>query len=149
MDRVFCRLVLSVVVVAVMFHFSPAHRAGESKDKPTVRELKVVGYPADAKGGSVEKPVVIDGEASLKKHLAEEKTREQIRAQVDFQKEQVLLFAWSGSGMDQLSYDIKDGKSPTEILFSYQAGRADDLKHHVRFFAIPKTASWRIGGKKS
>ena len=139
-------LVLSVLVgmiVAGLAGLTSETRAGE-KDKPAVREIKVVGYPVEPKSGSWSKPMVIDSDKTLEKLIAEQKTRDQIKSQVDFQKEQVLLFAWSGSGQDRITYDIKEGKEKVDITFAYLAGATDDLKHHVRVFALPKTAGWKV-----
>ncbi|VTR96687.1 unnamed protein product [Gemmata massiliana] len=63
--------------------------------------------------------------------------REAIGKQVDFSKEKLVVFAWKGSGTDEISHSPadKDGK----IGFTFRAGTGEDVREsRVRAFAVPK-----------
>jgi hypothetical protein len=63
---------------------------------------------------------------------------------VDFNKELLLYFAWSGSGGDKLSFKVADGKKEPVVVFSYSRGLTDDVQMHYRLYAVAKNATWRI-----
>jgi hypothetical protein len=62
---------------------------------------------------------------------------------VDLKKEYLLLFAWGGSGQDMLSFSVsKDGK---QVTFTRHPGATDDFNLHVKLYAIPAKAKYKIG----
>ena len=72
-------------------------------------------------------PVLKDAAADLKK-------------QIDFDKQKLLVFVWSGSGQDKLAVTAasKDGK--TALAVEHTPGRTRDLRQHVKLFAVPRDA---------
>jgi len=62
---------------------------------------------------------------------------------VDFERQHVLLFAWSGSGRDKLTYDILDS-APEQIAFTYTPGRTRDLRRHTYAFALRDDLTWKM-----
>jgi len=62
------------------------------------------------------------------------------RKEVDFSKEQAVVFAWQGSGQDRIKAD--NGKSG--MLFDYEPGRTRDLRQHTVVFVLPKNDSWAV-----
>ena len=63
-------------------------------------------------------------------------------AQVDFEKQLVLLFAWRGSGQDQLEYTVAESY-PEQVTFRYVPGRTRDLRPHVSIYALRKNVTWK------
>ena len=85
-------------------------------------------------------PTVIADAKELAKAVADEEAQKRIQGKVDFQRQQLLLFAWSGSGLDKLTPEARK----EELVFKYIPGLTRDLRQHVRLFAIPKRAKWKV-----
>ncbi len=97
------------------------------------------------KGGNMPKPVEIKSADELAKAamFADDAGRAAIKKQVDFSKQKLVVFVWSGSGGDKLSGAMtRDGKS---AVFTYTAGVTDDLKRHAHVFAVHKDAKVKVG----
>jgi hypothetical protein len=67
-----------------------------------------------------------------------------LKKEVDFAKEKLVFFAWSGSSGDQLFWKAEEGKKGPEIVFSYKRGLTDDVRPHFRLIGIPKGMAWRV-----
>ena len=65
-----------------------------------------------------------------------------LSAQVDFEQQLVLLFAWRGSGQDQLEYTVAESY-PEQVTFRYVPGRTRDLRPHVSIYALRKNVTWK------
>lgn len=132
MKNVMCAVV--AVLVAV-----PVFACGDAP--PDVRALAVKGVKFDHdKAGNTPKPVEIKSADELMKSplFADNASRDEIKKQVDFAKEKLVVFVWSGSGQDKLDGAlIKRGGT---AQFTYKAGLTDDLRHHGHVFAVPKDA---------
>jgi hypothetical protein len=63
-----------------------------------------------------------------------------ILKQVDFKKERLLLFSWSG-GDDRLT--PVEGK-PGEAAFEFVAGPSEELLTHAKLFAVPARAKVKV-----
>ncbi len=62
---------------------------------------------------------------------------------VDFVRQHILLFAWSGSGQDKLTYEVLES-APEQIAFKYEPGRTRDLRRHVYAFALRNDVTWMM-----
>ena len=127
------RAILTAVVVGL------ATMAATADDKKSVvREVSVKDYEANFKEpGTVTKPTKIMTAEELAKALPGKDVAEKIGKQVDFSKEYLLLFRWSGSGGDQLT-----GSGETKATFAYQRGLTKDLRGHLHLFAVAMDAEW-------
>ena len=67
------------------------------------------------------------------------------RKEVDFSKEQAVVFAWQGSGQDRIKAD--NGKAG--MLFDYEPGRTRDLRQQSSFFPKRIRGRWPPTGKRS
>jgi hypothetical protein len=77
-------------------------------------------------------------------------TADEVRKQVDFDKEYLMLFRWSGSGQDRLTAELtgqKEGRPM--VVFHFTGGKTKDLKQHSRLFAIGKGVPHRLDKGKS
>ena len=111
-------------------------------EKPAVRALDMKGVklvqPKDV--GSPPKPVEVKTADELMKSaaFADDDGRAAAKKQVDFSKDKLVVFAWSGSGQDKIAGAMsKDGKT---AVFAYTVGLTDDLRRHALVFAVPKDA---------
>lgn len=113
-----------------------------SKAKPQlVQELKVKARLPFA-GGRVNNPKTITSEKELAKALPKE-VAATLAKQVDFSKQEIIYFAWGGSGRDTLGAKVvseKEGK----IVFDYKPGLTRDLRSHHHFFAVRKGTKWKV-----
>tara|TARA_B100000900_G_scaffold314546_1_gene273421 strand:+ start:341 stop:754 length:414 start_codon:yes stop_codon:yes gene_type:complete len=86
------------------------------------------------------KPLVLKSLKNGAKYFGK-KTLTKIFKAVDFEKQNVLLFAWKGSGQDRLQYVVKES-FPEQIVFSYQRGRTKDLRSHVKVYVLRSDVKW-------
>ncbi len=125
-------------ILAVVFLAAPVLAAEEKsvvKEIPT-KDLKVT----PAKGGKPTEPAVIKSADELAKCPVCGGAADDIKKHVDFAKEKLLVFAWSGSGQDKVAVTgaTKDGK--TELTVTHTPGLTRDLRPHVKLFVVPKDA---------
>src|SRR5262245_16866723 len=86
--------------------------AGETnkKDKDAVvREIDLKGFARNRTAGMATKPTKITNAAELAKAFpdSDKEWLDRIARQVDFQKEELLFFAWTGSATDRLSFKVQ------------------------------------------
>lgn len=113
-------------------------------DKPLVKELPTkdlkLAPPPDDGGVSFGGPAVVASAAELEKNPVLKDAAAEVKKLIDFDKQKLLVFAWSGSGQDKVAVtaEVKDGK--TALAVTYTPGRTRDLRQHVKLFAVPKDA---------
>jgi hypothetical protein len=108
-------------------------------DKP-VKEIPTQGLKiVPPKGGKATAPTEIKGAEELAKNEALKGAADAIAKQVNFEKEKLVFFAWSGSGQDKVA---PDAKAPG--TFTYTRGLTRDLRRHVRLYAVPKGAKVEV-----
>ena len=98
------------------------------------------------KNSNFNKPIVVKSKEEAAKHLGKEATAALVKA-VDFKKQVVLVFAWRGSGGDQLNYTVAES-FPEQITFSRQFGRTRDLRSHAKVFALRSNVKWSVQGRR-
>ncbi|MBO0698919.1 MAG: hypothetical protein J2P46_11035 [Zavarzinella sp.] len=107
-----------------------------------VRALDVT-VESPAKGKATE-PTVIRSADELAKAISDKAAVAAVKKAVDFDKEQVVYFAWAGSGQDQVTAAGSVGAKGLEVTFTYAPGRTRDLRTHARLFAVPKGATYKV-----
>ena len=119
-----------MLTVAMCLTFPLALTANEPGK---LREIDVKGIKIVLEKGKIDMPKVIKSAEELAKAIPDS---DAIKKQVDFTKDDLVLFAWSGSGGDKISarFDAMDKKT----TFTYSLGLTRDLRRHVHLFAIPK-----------
>lgn len=106
-----------------------------------------VKYIQDVKPGraifrsaSIKKPVEIRSAKEAARHFNKVEAAKLAR-KVDFEKQVVLVFAWRGSGKDQLSHTLLKS-NPPQIQFNYIRGRTRDLRPHISIVAVRSGLKW-------
>jgi hypothetical protein len=112
-------------------------------DKPVplaALDLKDVAV-VPPKAGDPTKPTEIKtGDELAKSPLFGEGAADTLKKHVDFEKEKLVVFAWSGSGRDSVGgATLTEDKKPT-ARFIYTPGATRDLRRHLRVFVVPKDA---------
>ena len=106
-----------------------------------VKEIPIKGMNVNVMGtANVFKPNEIKTLEELEKIFQTKADAEAIGKEIDFAKQKLVLFAWSGSGGDKLSYTAdKD-----EVAFALKRGLTRDLRQHRLLFAMPKDAKFKV-----
>ena len=118
----------------------------------TVAEDKPVGQPItdikldkddklEVKPGKWAEPSKVTSADELKKLVADEATRAKIAKTMDLKTHDLLVFCWQGSGGDKLEYVILESY-PEQVPFKLKPGATDDLRTHVKLFAVRKNVRW-------
>jgi hypothetical protein len=104
-------------------------------------ELKDIKPPQPKADAKVTEPMKIASQEELVKAFGEDGAK---AIQVDFTKEYLLLFQWSGSGGDKIGSktEMKDGKA--NVTFTYTAGQTRDVKPHTALFGMPTGSAYKV-----
>lgn len=84
----------------------------------------------------ISNPLAIKSAEQLAKYFKEDfvvKWREE----VDFDKQELAVWMWEGSGQDELECYVSLS-DPTKVLFRVEPGGSKDLQQHLYVFAIRK-----------
>jgi hypothetical protein len=147
------RIALLVAVAALIVPF--AAFADDPKPKPkvdvlvapddgkSVREIPLKGV-TPPRDGKVATPTEIKDAATLEKTFSDATVLAAIKKEVDFTKEKLVYFAWSGSGQDKIAGALDPTAAQITVVFKYTPGLTRDLRPHVHLFAIPAKAVFRV-----
>ena len=91
------------------------------------------------------KPVVIYSVDEITKYF-DAKNSANLKSKVDFSQQEVLVFAWRGSGQDRIEYEVLES-FPEQIRFSYRRGRTRDLRQHFKIFVVRSDVKCIVNGK--
>lgn len=91
------------------------------------------------------KPVVIYSVDEITKYF-DAKNSANLKSKVDFSQQEVLVFAWRGSGQDRIEYEVLES-FPEQIRFSYLRGRTRDLRQHFKIFVVRSDVKCIVNGK--
>ena len=126
---------------------SQLEKSGPPEEEGTgkVREIDIEGLPGNWPGGRVTAPAKITSPEELAKVIPDKEWQPRISKSVDFTKEDLLFFTWSGSGDDWLACKkVEKDKGETVVVFAYHRGLFKNEATHRHLYAIPKNARWRV-----
>ncbi|MBA4067875.1 MAG: hypothetical protein C0501_30075 [Isosphaera sp.] len=133
------RLTMTLVALAAA--------SAAADDKPAARAVDLAGVKlvwAERAGTPAAVEVASADELAKSKAFADDASRDAVRKRVDFGKEKLVVFAWSGSGGDKLTPAVAADGAKTTATFAYRAGATDDLRRHGLVFAVPKDAAVKV-----
>ncbi len=141
------RSIIVTFLAAACFSLTAALAVDDPKaaGDGSVREVSLEGYKAAFPKGRATEPTVIASAEDLAKTFTDKDVLARLTKEIDFTKERLLFFAWSGSGQDKLTHAVGEDKVAT---FTYMPGRTKDLRSHAKLFAIDKDAKWKMAGRK-
>src|SRR5712692_462167 len=128
-----------LVVLTAVGLLVPAFAADPKGE--VVREIDVKGLKLPFQLGKVEQPTEITSAAELAKAIPDKEWQDKIGKEVDFTKQKLLLFIWSGSGTDKFAAEL--GKNG-EVTFQFTRGNTRDLRVHLHLFKLPKDMKWTV-----
>jgi hypothetical protein len=108
---------------------------------PPIKELPAI-TPNEAafKASSSTKPLALKSEKDAAAYFTADELAK-LTKQVVFTTQIVLLFAWQGSGQDQLDYAILESY-PEQIRFTFTPGRTRDLRQHTHSYVLRANVTW-------
>jgi hypothetical protein len=131
----------SVLCAAAVLLAIPAF----ADNKPAVREIPTNGLKLKLpEGGKPTAPAEIKSAEDLVKSPVVAGVADQIKKQVDFSKEKLVVFAWGGSGGDRLSADLKTDGGKATVVFTHRGGLTLDFHEHYRLYVVPKDATVKV-----
>jgi len=138
---------LALAVCGLMLPLTAAaEKPKEEKKDAAIREIDTKGLKLPiSRDGNVNKPTTITSPEELAKAVPDEEAQAKIKKEVDFAKQQLLLFSWSGSGGDKLSFATVEGKN--EVMFAFKKGLTLDLRAHAHLFVLPKGTAWKVAAQ--
>ena len=127
---------VAMCAAAILF----ATTLAAADDKAAVKEIPTkdlkIGFP---KGGRPNMPTEVKSAEDLAKNESLKGAADEIKKQVNFDKEKLVFFAWGGSGGDKITADEK-----TPGTFVLKRGLTRDFRMHVMLFAVPKDAEVKV-----
>jgi hypothetical protein len=142
------KTIAPTVAALVLSVASAAETTQEDKDA-VVREIDLKGFTRAMTRGVASKPTRITNAEELAMAFpdTDEAWLAVIANRVDFDKSDLLFFAWTGSNTDRLSFKIEETKNGRVVVFSYEQGRGEDMpRPRFRLYAIAK--NWRVESTK-
>ena len=129
--------ILAVLSVGIVAFAQPAG--------PPITAIKVVPEPGVFKGAKWNKPIEIKSADDAAKYFGKD-ALETVKKQVDFTKQIVLVFAWSGSGGDKLDFAVAES-FPEQIFFRLKQGLTRDLRQHSHVYVLRSNVRWSAAPK--
>jgi hypothetical protein len=122
------------------------------KEPPVVREIRGVGFRlGDKQLGprEVPEPTVFTSAKQIWEAIRFPGFQKMVD-QLDFTKDQMLVFSYSGSGNDELSLRVERDKKkePVVVFFIPYSDRPFYAQHHFHIYLVPKTVKWRVEREK-
>ena len=134
----FMAFLFPLLVLGLMLHFQPP--TGAQPAPPALTRLSPMTVQARAfEASAATKPLQIRSLEEAAAYLSAEDLTGLIR-EVDFSRQQVLLFAWRGSGQDSLEAAL----DKSAATFTYSPGRTRDLREHHRVFVLRSDLPWSV-----
>jgi hypothetical protein len=138
-----------LAAAALALSMACAQETNKKDKEAVVREVDLKGFTRAMTRGVASKPTRITNAEELAKAFpdSDEEWLDRIAQQVDFAKDELLFFAWTGSNADRLSFKVEETKKGPVVVFSYKQGLGQDRpRPKFRLYAIAK--NWRIESTK-
>ena len=94
-----------------------------------------------------DKPIVIRTKKEVASYFSAEEAGK-LTKRVDFDKQNVLVFAWKGSGQDNIEHSVLES-FPEQVVFQFKPGRTRDFRPHVRVYVVRSNVRWRTATTSS
>jgi len=129
-------LTLPIALVALCF----AHPNANVPPVKKINDAKPMTSVFDV--ASRDKPLAIRSEKDAARYFKGDDLVKFLK-QTDFDHQFALVFAWRGSGQDQMEYSVLES-FPEQVVFNYKPGRTRDLRSHVQVFALRSNVKWKM-----
>jgi hypothetical protein len=121
--------------------------AAQDKDKPPARRIPTkdfkVNFPEQPTGAM--NPEVIASADELAKSPVLKDAADDLKKQIDFKKEKLLIFAWSGKPKDVVGPTATtiEGKKTT-VVFTYTPGATKGTRNRIYLYTVSRDAEVKV-----
>jgi hypothetical protein len=138
-----------LAVAALALSVASAEATNKKDRDAVVREIDLTGFTRASTRGVASKPTRITNAEELAKAFpdTDEEWLDRIARQVDFEKDELLFFAWIGSSTDRLTSKVEQTRKGPVVIIRYEKGRGEDMpRPQFGLYAIAK--NWRVKSTK-
>jgi hypothetical protein len=138
-----------LAAAALALSVASAEETNQQNKDAMVREIDLQGFTRARTTGVALKPTRITTAEELAKAFPDTDVDwlNRITKQVDFENNELLFFAWTGSTTDKLSFKVEQTKKGPVAVFRYEQGHGEDMpRPRFRLYAIAK--NWRVESTK-
>jgi hypothetical protein len=130
---------------AILAALFAAPLALAADEKPAIKEIPTKDLKlAFPERGKATEPATITSAEDLAKNAVVKGAADEIKKQVDFSKEKLVVFAWGGSGRDRLTPVLRAEDKKATAVFSYAPGLTRDFRMHTHLYVVPKDAEVKV-----
>jgi hypothetical protein len=115
---------------------------GQQRGLPVIDEIVGIVPNADALEAAKARPPLTLRSATEAARCFTEVGLGTIKQRVDFSKQYVLLFVWTGPAQDALAYRVID-ILPEQVQFEVVRGRESPPITHVQMFVVRREVAWK------
>lgn len=130
------------VTLAVLFVASGVGAA--DKPVPLVpidTKAKSIAVAVPERGDMLKPTEIKSADELAKSPLFAKADAEKVKKEVNFEKEKLVVFAWSGSGQDRVAGTLVTADKKATATFVFTPGATLDLRSHAKLFVLPKDAT--------
>src|SRR3954466_14716735 len=111
----------SLAVAALALSVASAEETNKKGKGAAVREIDLKGFTRAMTRGVATKPTRITNAEELAKAFpdTDQEWLDRIAKQVDFENDELLFFAWTGSNTDKLSFEVEPTRKGSVVVFTY------------------------------
>jgi hypothetical protein len=138
-----------LAVAALALPVASAEETNKKATDAVVQEIDLKGFTRAKTRGVASKPTRITNAEELAKAFpdTDKEWLDRIARQVNFEQEELLFFAWTGSATDRLSFKFEQTRNGPVVVFSYKQGHGEDApRPRFRLYAIAR--NWRVEGTR-
>jgi len=139
-----------LAVAALVLPVASAEETNKKDKVALVRVIDLKDFTRARTSGVATKPTKITNAAELAKAFpdTDRNWRNQIARQIDFEKEELLFFAWTGSNTDSLSFKVEQTSKGPVVVFRYKEGFGEDVpRPRFRLYAIAKNNGLHLSSR--
>src|SRR5262249_50628251 len=137
-------IISPLAVAALALPVAPAEGTNKKDKGAVVREIDLDGVSRTMTRGVATKPTRITNAEELARAFpdTDQEWLARIAKQIDFEKDELLFFAWKGSSTDGLSFKVEETRKGPVVVFTYERGRGEDMPN-ARFGLYAVARNWR------
>jgi hypothetical protein len=135
-----------LAVAAVALSVASGQEPGQQGKTAQVRDIDLQGLTRRATHAVATKPARISSAEELARAFpdADAKWLDRVAKQVDFDREELVFFAWTGSNTDGVAAKVEQTDRGPVVVFTFEPGYGEDMPHaRFRMFAV--AGSFRLG----
>lgn len=118
--------------------------AADKSESLTALDLKDISTVQPKQGAATKPTEIKTAEELAKSPLFGEGATEKLKKHVNFEKDKLVVFAWSGSGQDSITGATASADKKLVAEFTYAPGKTRDLRQHFKAFVVPKDAEVKV-----